>query len=85
MEAAARLLARVSAHFPIEGTADAPRYPGTQFEHNLHVNAYGYEPVPLDAARQLLGELGAPRLARREFIEALDALSLRLAHRILES
>ena len=71
ISAAAVLLAKLSRKFPQElpGT-DATR----SFAENLSVSINDYYPERIAIGRQALGELGALRLARREYAEALDAL-----------
>ncbi|MBE0539986.1 MAG: LysM peptidoglycan-binding domain-containing protein [Verrucomicrobia bacterium] len=68
---AAALVGRVSRSFPTEfpGT-NAP----TSFAESLsvEVDQVYHERIPV--GRQVLGELGVLRLARREYIQALDAL-----------
>ncbi len=70
---AAAILARLSALFP---TWSAETNRPARLESNLIVDA-GY-PYPgelwLSAPSEVLGELGALRVARREFSQALDAL-----------
>lgn len=71
VDEAAELLVRVSRSFPTE-------FPGTNaptiFAESLsvEVNEEYHERIPV--GRQVLGELGVLRLARREYIQALDAL-----------
>jgi hypothetical protein len=70
LEQAATLLERVSRYFPIEPPS-SNEVRKVDFTDTLFVpDAYG----GLPSARQVLGELGVLRLARREYSEALDAL-----------
>jgi tetratricopeptide (TPR) repeat protein len=69
VEPAAALLAKVSRSFPAE--SPDPKPPGC-FAECLHVITGDCDVTT--APRQILGELGALHLARRQFIEALDAL-----------
>ncbi|NOS70539.1 MAG: LysM peptidoglycan-binding domain-containing protein [Verrucomicrobia bacterium] len=65
---AAALLAKLSRAFPVE---DIGTNSPTTFAENLSTYI-GIENIPI--GRQVLGELGALRLARREYSESLDAL-----------
>ena len=67
---AAALLAKVTACLPLQ-PPDTNSLMKAQFAELLFVSS---ELSPVPAARQALGELGALRLARREYTEALDAL-----------
>jgi len=69
---AVKLLAKLSRKFPQEfSRTNLP----ASFADNLSVsiNEY-YRPDNITIGRQVLGELGVLRLARREYVEALDAL-----------
>ena len=70
---AAELLTCVARAFPIEAPS-TNRIASAKFMDLLSVAAdrYGLDPIP--AERQVLGELGVLRLARREYVQALDAL-----------
>ena len=70
---AAALLASVVSAFPIEppSTNQIARPP---FKDLLYVKASSDYPAWIPADRQVLAELGVLRLARREFVQALDAL-----------
>jgi len=73
VDQAAVCLTKVTALFPIQPPAtNAP----TQFKDDLTVEGFNdhafLEPIP--ASEQILGELGVVHLARREYVEALDAL-----------
>lgn len=68
---AATLLARVVKAVPLEPRATNAATKA-KFIDNLHVHS-GDSSV-ITSGRQALGELGVLRLARREYIEALDAL-----------
>ena len=71
VDAAARLLAKVSRKFPRDlPGANAP----ASFAQNLFVDVNPEYGDRLSAGRQSLGELGVLHLARREYVEALDAL-----------
>jgi tetratricopeptide (TPR) repeat protein len=70
---AAALLASVARSFPIEPPS-TNRVAGAQFEDLLSMRAPGYYVDGIPAERQVLGELGVLRLARREYTQALDAL-----------
>ncbi|MEO7298088.1 MAG: hypothetical protein ABI042_05870 [Verrucomicrobiota bacterium] len=69
VEQAAALLAKVSRVFPmdISKTNVAPN-----LESNIFIEQELYEKI--SPGRQALGELGVLRLARREYIQSLDAL-----------
>jgi hypothetical protein len=71
IDAAAKLLAKVSREFPQE-------LPGTNAPKNFAESLFvDIEPVwhePIAVGQQSLGELGVLHLARREYAEALDAL-----------
>ena len=68
---AAKLLAKLSRQFPQE-------LPGTNttanFAQSLFVDTDPVWHEPIAIGRQTLGELGVLQLARREFVESLDAL-----------
>lgn len=69
---AVKLLVKLSRKFPQEfSRTNLP----ASFADNLSVsiNEY-YRPDNITIGRQVLGELGVLRLARREYVEALDAL-----------
>jgi hypothetical protein len=70
-DAAAALLAKVAALFPPEPpSTNAP----AQLFDNLTVEGSTYIDPTVHAAAQVSGELGALRLARRDYTEALDVL-----------
>jgi hypothetical protein len=70
-DAAAALLAKVAALFPPEPpSTNAPE----QLFDNLTLEGSTYLQPKVHAAAQVSGELGALRLARREYSEALDVL-----------
>ena len=70
---AAALLTSVAREFPIEPPS-TNRIASAQFKDLLFMAAdYSY-PAQIPAERQVLGELGALHLARREYVQALDAL-----------
>jgi len=72
VDQAAALLARVARYFPVE-----PRTNGTppvELKDSLFVDKNWGETCCVPAERQVLGELGVVRLARREYAQALDAL-----------
>jgi len=71
VEQAAALLAKVSSSFPVE--ASGTNVPA-RLADNLSVGINIYINKQIPAGRQVLGELGVVRLARREFTQALDAL-----------
>jgi LysM repeat protein len=70
---AAELLASVAHAFPIEPPS-TNRIGGGQFKDLLSIEASGNRPPQISADRQVLGELGVLRLARREYVQSLDAL-----------
>ena len=70
---AAELLASVARAFPIEPPS-TNRIASAQFKDLLSIEATGNNPPQMSAERQVLGELGVLRLARREYAQALDAL-----------
>lgn len=71
LDQAAALLARVSRFFPTKPPgANAP----ASFADTLLIQHNQLHPDTITAGQQVLGELGALRLARRQFAEALDAL-----------
>jgi tetratricopeptide (TPR) repeat protein len=70
---AAELLASVARAFPIESPS-TNRIEGAQFKDLLSIEASGNRPPQISADRQVLGELGVLRLARREYVQSLDAL-----------
>jgi hypothetical protein len=71
VDQAAALLAKAALLFPLAPPAtNAP----AQFQDDLTVPGSTYLSGEITASRQVLGELGALRLARREYAEALDAL-----------
>jgi hypothetical protein len=67
---AAAILARLAQLFPVEAAPDIRT--NAPLLGNLYVDQIEHEDIP--GPRQLLGELGLCRLARREYVEALDAL-----------
>jgi hypothetical protein len=71
LDEAAELLAQISRAFPVEPGKNQPSR--ASFAQVLFVRDYGYLPDH-NVGQQMLGELGALRLARREFTEALDCL-----------
>jgi tetratricopeptide (TPR) repeat protein len=70
---AAELLASVARAFPMEPPS-TNRIAGAQFKDLLSIEASGNNPPQIPAERQVLGELGVLRLARREYVQSLDAL-----------
>jgi hypothetical protein len=72
VEPAAAILAQLSRQFPTHTPAPTPYPPAPTLAHRLTVPGLRPEPVP--ASRQILGELGALRLARSEYTDALDCL-----------
>ncbi len=70
---AAALLARVAQAFPVEAQGTNQVVPSS-LKETLFVQIYDDTPGSLNASRQVLGELGALRLARREYVQSLDAL-----------
>ncbi|MCX6925627.1 MAG: LysM peptidoglycan-binding domain-containing protein, partial [Verrucomicrobia bacterium] len=70
---AAALLAGVARAFPIEPPG-TNRIANTQLHGVLYLAEPYCTPDRIPAARQVLGELGVLRLARREYVQALDAL-----------
>jgi hypothetical protein len=70
---AAELLASVAHAFPVEPPS-TNRIANPQINDLLSVGAIGNNPPRITADRQVLGELGALRLARREYVQSLDAL-----------
>jgi tetratricopeptide (TPR) repeat protein/LysM repeat protein len=70
---AAELLASVAHAFPIEPPS-TNRSASAQFKDLLSIEVSGNNPPLIPAERQVLGELGVLRLARREYAQALDAL-----------
>ncbi|MGO8929126.1 MAG: LysM peptidoglycan-binding domain-containing protein [Limisphaerales bacterium] len=70
---AAELLASVAHAFPVEPPS-TNRIANPQIKDLLSVGAIGNNPPRITADRQVLGELGALRLARREYVQSLDAL-----------
>ena len=75
VDQAATLLAKVVALFPIQPPATNALPP---FKDDLTVPGFNDHMTDFDsgipASRQILGELGVVHLARREYVEALDAL-----------
>ncbi len=72
LDQAARLLARVAPLFPVEArTNEVPR---VALKDALYVPEGSLSSGCVPVERQVLGELGALRLARREYAKALDAL-----------
>ena len=70
---AAALLASVAHAFPIQPPS-TNRVASAQFQDLLSVCTRGSYYDGISAGRQVLGELGVFRLARREYTQALDAL-----------
>ena len=70
---AAALLASLTPAFPIEPPS-TNRIASAQFKDLLFIEAEDSDPELIPAAQQVLGELGVLRLARREYVQALDAL-----------
>ena len=70
---AAALLASVAAAFPIEPPG-TNRIASAQFKDLLFIPPGDWTSDVVPAPRQVLGELGVLRLARREYAQALDAL-----------
>jgi tetratricopeptide (TPR) repeat protein len=70
---AAELLTSVARAFPIEPPS-TNRIANAQFRDLLFIQAEDSYPDLIPAERQVLGELGVLRLARREYVQALDAL-----------
>jgi LysM repeat protein len=76
IDEAAVLLALVTQSFPIE-PPDTNQLAHATFEDSLFVwdtDEGLLEPEHMPAGRQVLGELGVLHLARREYVQALDAL-----------
>ncbi len=73
VQAAAALMARVAPGFPVEPHGTNEIVP-TAFKDDLFMRAESFYPDIVPVTRQVLGELGVLRLARREYTEALDAL-----------
>jgi hypothetical protein len=71
LDEAAALLAQLSRAFPVEPGTNQPAR--ASFAQVLFVRDHGYH-LDHNVGQQMLGELGALRLARREFTEALDCL-----------
>ncbi len=70
---AATLLAHIAPAFPVEPRGTNDLVPST-LKDTLFTDIDDDLPGNLTAARQVLGELGALRLSRREFVQSLDAL-----------
>jgi hypothetical protein len=70
---AADLLANVVHAFPIEPPS-TNQLVTPQLKNTLSVEATGNNPPRITADRQALGELGALRLSRRDYVQSLDAL-----------
>jgi LysM repeat protein len=70
---AAALLASVARAFAIEPPS-TNQIANAHFKDLLSIEAPGNSPPLIPADRQVLGELGVLRLARREYAQALDAL-----------
>jgi tetratricopeptide (TPR) repeat protein len=70
---AAAVLASLTGAFPIEPPS-TNQIASAQFKDLLFIEASGNNPPQIPAERQVLGELGVLRLARREYVQALDAL-----------
>jgi tetratricopeptide (TPR) repeat protein len=73
VEAAAALLEKVARDFPLDSIAVNPADP-TELKDNLHVPGFSYSTWEIQPPAQVRAELGALQLARREYVEALDAL-----------
>ncbi|EEF61972.1 hypothetical protein [Pedosphaera parvula] len=73
IQKAAAVLSLVAQRLPVEqpGTNEAPQ--GT-FPNSLYMNNPGNWPEERTAPSQVLAELGVLHLARREYLESLDAL-----------
>jgi len=72
IDEAAALLARVCKVFPLEpAVTNALAWPGLDARLVVHV---GGHQGTISVGQQALGELGVLRLARRQYVEALDAL-----------
>lgn len=69
MDEAAKMLAKVVRQFPLNSDTNA-----LKFRNNLSVPADCDMIGTVSAPNQVLGELGVLRLARREYVESLDAL-----------
>lgn len=72
IDAAAKLLAKVSRQFPQQFPDEGK---SRNFAENLSVNMNEVEHDYITTGQQALGELGVLHLARREYVEALDALA----------
>ena len=70
---AAELLATLTPAFPV-APPGTNRIASAQFQDLLSIQADDYDLNRTPAAQQVLGELGVLRLARREYVQALDAL-----------
>ena len=68
-----RLTGQLAPAFPIEPPG-TNRIASAQFKDCLFIEAEDSDEEPIPAERQVLGELGVLRLARREYVQALDAL-----------
>jgi hypothetical protein len=64
------MLARISRSFPEEPSTNAP----TSLAENLWIGEAADLPETFPAGRQILGEIGVLRLARRDYVQSLDAL-----------
>ena len=64
LDEAANLIAQITPYFPVEESTNSP----AQLEENLHGDNW------ITGGQQIYGELGALRLSRGEYTQALDAL-----------
>ncbi len=70
---AAELLAKLTRLFPVDNTnTNPPARPGLQ--DGLRIEGFSYLTNQINVPSQMLAELGAIQLARREYTESLDAL-----------
>lgn len=73
VSSAASLLAKVAQYFPVM-PLDTNEVAPAALKDTLYLVNRGSWPYRMPVERQVLGELGAVRLARRDYAQALDAL-----------
>jgi LysM repeat protein len=73
VQAAAELLAKIAPDFPVAPQGTNQVAPAA-LKDTLFIDRTGRSMDRLPVERQVLGELGAVRLSRRDFVQALDAL-----------
>lgn len=72
-EPAAELLAKLTRLFPVDlSNTNPPAHPGLQ--DSLRIGGSSYLTNEINVPSQMLAELGAMQLSRREYTESLDAL-----------